>query len=178
MNENRAAPSGGKRTANTAGTGARHAPTYTDPVALWASARVTELLGEQEQDAPAYGTPEWQRLAGDDPRKAAAILTAAESWRRYGHEDMTVIKAAEMWRKYGDDVLQWFKEASAPHAPIADRKTIVEWDALAKPRPPRPVRATSGWPPVAVPGRLGWYRHMVDGKQVDLHTRDPQQVAA
>ncbi|WP_237304911.1 DUF2742 domain-containing protein [Streptomyces qaidamensis] len=36
---------------------------------------MTELLGNQRQAVPAYGTPEWQQLPGNDPRKAAAILT-------------------------------------------------------------------------------------------------------
>lgn len=33
---------------------------------------------------------------------------------------------------------------------------------------PYEVTATPGWPPVAIPGRPGWYRHWVDGRQVDL----------
>lgn len=39
---------------------------------------------------------------------------------------------------------------------------------------PRPVRATPGWPPVAIPGRPGWWRHYIDGQQVDLPTRETQ----
>jgi hypothetical protein len=146
-----------------------------DAVALWASARVTELLVDQHQPVPAYGTREWQQLDSNDPRKAAAILTAAESWRRFGHEDLSVIEAAEMWRRYGSEVVQWFKEASTPHAPIAERKTVAELEALAKPKPARPVQASEGWPPVAIPGRPGWYRCLVDGRQVDVQKR---QVAA
>jgi hypothetical protein len=40
---------------------------------------------------------------------------------------------------------------------------------------PRPyeVVATPGWPPIAIPGRPGWWRHLIDGQQVDLPTRDP-----
>jgi len=37
---------------------------------------------------------------------------------------------------------------------------------------PREVRATPGWPPVAVPGRSGWWRHHINGQQVDLPTRE------
>lgn len=33
---------------------------------------------------------------------------------------------------------------------------------------PRPLTATPGWPPVAIPGRPGWWRHLIDGQQVDL----------
>lgn len=43
------------------------------------------------------------------------------------------------------------------------------------PRLPFPyvVRATPGWPPVAVPGAPGWWRHLgPDGEQVDLPSRE------
>jgi hypothetical protein len=41
--------------------------------------------------------------------------------------------------------------------------------------PPRyEVTATPDWPPVAIPGRPGWWRHLIDGKQVDLPTREQQ----
>lgn len=29
------------------------------------------------------------------------------------------------------------------------------------------LRATPDWTPVAIPGRPGWWRHWVDGEQVD-----------
>ncbi|MGY4994092.1 hypothetical protein [Streptomyces sp. 900105245] len=152
MNESHVAPPGGDS---------------PDAVALWASARVTELL-EGERNPPQYGSTEWQRLPGSDPRKGAAVITAAELWRRFGHDDLSVIEAAEMWRKFGsDEVITWLREASAPHRPVADRKTLAELDALAKPKQARPVQASEGWPPVAIPGRPGWYRRLVNGCQVD-----------
>jgi hypothetical protein len=40
--------------------------------------------------------------------------------------------------------------------------------------PPREVVATPGWPPIAIPGRPGWWRHYIDSQQIDLPTRDPQ----
>ncbi|WP_406360333.1 hypothetical protein OID55_10980 [Streptomyces sp. NBC_00715] len=42
------------------------------------------------------------------------------------------------------------------------------------PHAPRQVAATPGWPPVAIPGRPGWWRHHIDGRQVDLPSRPPQ----
>lgn len=33
---------------------------------------------------------------------------------------------------------------------------------------PYEVTATPDWPPVAIPGRPGWWRHHIDGQQVDL----------
>lgn len=39
----------------------------------------------------------------------------------------------------------------------------------------QPVRATPEWPPIAIPGRPGWRRHCIDGRQVDLpEERDGQ----
>jgi hypothetical protein len=122
-------------------------------VALWASARVTELLGDQATTPPRYGSPEWQQLTGNDPRKAASVITAAELWRRYGDEE---------------ELLTWFREARRARPPLAEGKALAERDALARPRPARPVQATTGWPPVAIPGRPGWYRHLVNGRQVDV----------
>ncbi|MFJ2737663.1 MULTISPECIES: DUF2742 domain-containing protein [unclassified Streptomyces] len=127
--------------------------TSTDAMTLWASARVTELLDGQNGIPPTYGTAEWQRLAANDPRKAAAILTAAEMWRRFGDEEA---------------LLDWFREASRSRHRLAEGKTLAELDALAKPKPPRLVQATVGWPPVAIPGRPGWYQHLIDGQQVEL----------
>jgi hypothetical protein len=41
--------------------------------------------------------------------------------------------------------------------------------------PPRyEVTAAPDWPPVAIPGRPGWWRHLIHGEQVDLPTRDRQ----
>jgi hypothetical protein len=34
------------------------------------------------------------------------------------------------------------------------------------------IRATSGWPPVRIPGRPGWWRHCIDDRQVDLPHRE------
>jgi hypothetical protein len=37
---------------------------------------------------------------------------------------------------------------------------------------PYQVTATPDWPPVAIPGRPGWWRHYIDGQQVDLPHND------
>lgn len=130
--------------------------TGDDPVALWSSARVTQLLDGQDPKVrpPKYGSTAWQQLDGQDPMKAAAILTAAEMWRRYGDEE---------------DLLAWFREAVRPRQSLADGRTLAELNALAKPKPPHQLRAAPGWPPVAIPGRPGWWRHRgPGGEQVDL----------
>ena len=35
------------------------------------------------------------------------------------------------------------------------------------------IRATPAWTPVAIPGRPGWWRHWVDGQQVDHDSYEP-----
>lgn len=41
--------------------------------------------------------------------------------------------------------------------------------------PQNAVRGTPGWPPVRIPGRPGWWRHYINGQQVDLPHRAPPQ---
>jgi hypothetical protein len=45
---------------------------------------------------------------------------------------------------------------------------------LVPDEPPEPheVTATPDWPPVAIPGHPGWWRHCIDGQQVDLPHND------
>ncbi|MFE8011474.1 hypothetical protein ACFU3O_01900 [Streptomyces antibioticus] len=71
----------------------------TDHVALWAEARCRYLAS----DFPTYGSPEWRALHPDDPRRFAAVIDAAECWRKYGDEE---------------GLLQWFREASVPRPPL------------------------------------------------------------
>lgn len=40
------------------------------------------------------------------------------------------------------------------------------------------IAATPDWPPVAIPGRPGWWRHCLNGEQTDLPTREPTQKGA
>ncbi|OKI14171.1 hypothetical protein [Streptomyces sp. CB03911] len=44
--------------------------------------------------------------------------------------------------------------------------------------PRRPVTATPEWPPVAVPGQPGRWRHCINGQQVDLPTPDQDRQGA
>lgn len=46
---------------------------------------------------------------------------------------------------------------------------------LVRDEPPQPheLVATDDWPPVAIPGRPGWWRHCIDGQQVDLPHNNP-----
>jgi hypothetical protein len=147
-----------------------------DAVALWASAQVTALGVETW---PPYGGDAWRALLADDPRKAAAIFEAAEQWRRYRAEE------DDLDRLLVDDPEEWYRRVTAEAdaearriAPaLAKRPTAAEQRARAGHRPLRAVTATPGWPPVAIPGRPGCYRHLIDGRQVDLPTNQPQEHA-
>lgn len=35
------------------------------------------------------------------------------------------------------------------------------------------IRADADWTPIALPGRPGWWRHWINGQQVDLNTDQP-----
>lgn len=48
----------------------------------------------------------------------------------------------------------------------------VAQDKRSREQAAREVRATEGWPPVAIPGRPGWFRHLIDGRQVDQYEGD------
>lgn len=41
-------------------------------------------LGNRRGDIPIYGSPEWEDLPTDDPRRFAAVVRSAECWRRDG----------------------------------------------------------------------------------------------
>jgi hypothetical protein len=127
---------------------------------------VTGLLNGHDPKAqpPKYGSITWQRLRGDDPMKVAATITAAEMWRKYGDEEA---------------LLSWFREAQQTRTPLAGRKTLAELNEAARPKPAVPVQATAGWPPVAIPGQPGWYRHCgPGGEQRDLpHDRSGARAA-
>lgn len=107
-------------------------------VQLWADAKTYWTA----RAFPKYGSREWIALAPDDPRRLAAALEAAELWRKYGDEEA---------------LLAWFREASRPRTPLAERRTRAELDALAKPKPAHQLQATPGWPPIAIPGQPGRY---------------------
>ncbi|WP_327156363.1 DUF2742 domain-containing protein [Streptomyces tubercidicus] len=150
-----------------------------DATALWASAQVTAL---DVDDFPEYGSPAWRALRATDPRRAVAVVTAAEQWRRHS--------AREAWldRLLDEDPEQWFAIVTADAntyarsiaGDLARRPTHDELAARRAVRAQRREVVTApGWPPVAIPGRPGWWRHYGPrGEQVDLPHNQPQETAA
>ena len=144
--------------------------------ALWAENTVTNLLdGAREGIAiPDYGTPAWARLEARDPVRSAAVITAAELWRRHAAEQ------ARLDALLDADPVAYFREvtADADHTAarlgraLASTPTHAALVQRRKLRPPHPVTAAPGWTPIGIPGRPGWWRHLIDGEQVDLPYRD------
>lgn len=131
-----------------------YTPTADALTEMWATARIAWA----EKDFPAYGSTAWAALTPDDPKRLASALHAAEMWRRYGDEDA---------------LLAWFRD-STNRGPI----TLNQRQPY-RPNPPRPVQATAGWPPVAVPGKPGWVRTLdADGRQVDMPANTRTEAAA
>lgn len=144
---------------------------------------VTEIWAEQQFAAlgigtdqyPEYGSPAWVKLRAEDPRRAAAIIEAAELWRRSRAREAWLDQLAE------DDPERWFAIITAD-AEAKGRQTLRELKVSSSPThaeltrrraqygPVREVKATSGWPPVAIPGRPGWHRRLINGQQVDVPT--------
>lgn len=147
----------------------------TDPTALWAEQQVTALKVEKW---PRYGSAAWRALKPEDRRRAAAIIEAAELWRRHWAHGDRLAKLAE------DDPEAWWLEVTAEADSEAQRllrslrlSSLPTWAEVRNRRatsgPVHEITATPHWPPIAVPGRPGLWRHCAPGgKQVDLtHNR-------
>ncbi len=151
--------------------------TRQDTVALWASAQVTTL---DVADAPEYGSPAWCALRTTDPRRAAAIITAAEQWRRHASReawlDHLLDEDPERWYAYVTADANAYARHIAPA--LARRPTHAELTARRAVRAQaREVAAAPGWPPVAIPGRPGWWRHLGPrGEPLDLPHNHPQET--
>lgn len=133
-----------------------------DVAAAWAENQVTILA--PEGGAPEYGGPGWVALRAEDPRKAAAVIEAAELWRRQQARERDLDALAESdpeawWIEATEDaetearrVLRRFRVSSTPTgAEMAARRS--EYG------PVHQLKATPGWPPIAVPGQPGLFLH-------------------
>ncbi|MGQ4727041.1 hypothetical protein ACUN3E_05200 [Streptomyces sp. Ju416(a)] len=129
----------------------------------------TQIAALGVDDWPPYGSPAWLALAPQDPRTYAATLEAAEQHRR-----STAERHRMDWLMDNDPV-EWWREITADanayagrqgHA-IAARRTAEEIRVArdrATHRPPHQLRATPGWPPIAIPGQPG--RYLTHGQEI------------
>ncbi|MCB5166047.1 hypothetical protein LG634_14525 [Streptomyces bambusae] len=108
---------------------------------------------------PSYGSAAWLQLPPEDPRTYAATLEAAEQYRRQD-ADPDLPPAEFCAEVYGD------ARALAARLLAATRRVRTAQeirDARARPRPAHVLKATPGWPPIAVPGQPG--RFLVHGQE-------------
>lgn len=153
-------------------TGAAAPAVHNDHTALWAEQQIAALGVEA---FPEYGSPAWLTLRAADPRRAAAIIEAAELWRRQQAREASLDVLLEQ------DPEQWFRIVTADANAesnrvlraerLSTRPTAAEVARRRIHREPRPVVATPGWTPIAIPGRPGWWRHCIDGRQLDMPHR-------
>ncbi|MFE7130361.1 hypothetical protein ACFVIM_05845 [Streptomyces sp. NPDC057638] len=111
---------------------------------------------------PVYGSLAWLRLSPRDPRCYAATLEAAERYRRAEAD-----RVRHEWLMDHDPEVWWREAIGGADAiaarlgrALAARRTVGEIRAArhrSQVSVPRPLRATPGWPPVAVPGQPGRY---------------------
>lgn len=109
--------------------GALRAAWGYDPAAALRTARAA--TGGQRP--PDYGSPEWAALPDDHPGKHAAVLHAAECWRRYWAPDMLDLRAEaterDLQRRHREmswdlsEGRDWRRAATAPnHAELDQRR--------------------------------------------------------
>ncbi|MFK0225900.1 hypothetical protein ACIQUL_09040 [Streptomyces sp. NPDC090303] len=158
------------RLADTAGRGRplRVVPSNVTPGDITALRAETQITALGVTTWPTYGTPAWLQLNPQDPRCYAATLEAAELHRRAETERQRLDSLMD------EDPEAWWREITADanaHAAtlgrsLAARRTAEELRVArdrAGNRPPHQLRATPGWPPIAIPGQPG--RYLVYGQE-------------
>lgn len=145
-------------------------------------AQLSVLEPDGQPTAIQFGSPEWVQLDPSDKQRTAALLRAALAWHDYcantaervvrqTSSDIEAGEAArDAWRAEWDaeEAEEWKLLARYVRG-LASVPTTQETKAIRASIRPREVQATPGWPPIALPGRRGWRRHLVNGQQVDLH---------
>lgn len=86
---------------------------------------------------PCFGSASWARLAVDDPRRFAAVLVAAESWRHYCHRANVAADAAEHLDAQDRAVIRRLSEAawdvsSVHRAEAARRREVASVELLGR----------------------------------------------
>ncbi|MFF2331849.1 MULTISPECIES: hypothetical protein [unclassified Streptomyces] len=148
----------------------RAVPDRVTPGDVAALRAETQIAALGVSSWPPYGTAAWLQLSPKDPRCYAATLEAAELHRRAETErqraDWLMDNDPEAWwREITADANDY---AARQGRAIAARKTAAEIRAAAaraSNRPPHQLRATPGWPPIAIPGRPG--RYLVHQEQAE-----------
>ncbi|MFJ3978352.1 hypothetical protein [Streptomyces sp. NPDC090021] len=134
-------------------------PSQATPGQITGLRAESQIVALGVTDWPVYGSAEWLQLQPRDPRTYAAVLEAAELHRRL-QADPDLPDAEWYAAVYGDAR----QIAAAVLAATRRVRSVREIrGARAQPRPPHILKATPGWPPIAVPGQPG--RYLVHGQE-------------
>lgn len=152
------------RLADTAGRGRplRVVPNGVTPGDITALRAETQITALGVTTWPPYGSAAWLQLNPQDPRCYAATLEAAEQHRR------TEADRQRLDALMDNDPETWWREITADAnayaatlgRTLAAQRTAEEIRVAvdrARNRPPHQLRATPGWPPIAIPGQPGRY---------------------
>ncbi|MFJ4829886.1 hypothetical protein ACIP79_08220 [Streptomyces sp. NPDC088747] len=173
-------PEQGRLDAATAsGRPLRAVPPNPTPGEITALRAETQVAALGVHNWPSYGSVEWLRLDPQDARVYVATLEAAELHRRAEDERARVDWLMDnepdvWWAEITDEARRETSRRVRAIGAMESAADVRARQARAGNRPPREVTATKGWPPIAIPGRPGWYRHLVNGQQVDLPTNRAQ----
>lgn len=152
----------------------------------WHNEQITALgFNPHAYTGVELGTREWTALPTDSPERLAAVLIAARAWvRRNADMAEDVLYESELQaaigREHALDAVEPANELARQMAHDLARtpsfaERVAQWTTYPL---VREVRATPDWTPVAIPGRPGWWRHCLDGRQVDLPTANATEAAA
>ena len=123
-----------------------------------------QLIGRLPHGAqiPHYGSTTWNMLADQDPRRAAAIMVAAEAWRDHCSPERVAADLLAEMAERDDDIARRLRETSWDvHAALYPRA----WDVNTPHRTKRvageieePFHSCSGSPPFTIPPTLAELR--------------------
>ena len=123
-------------------------------------------LGRRRGPVPRYGSPEWEALPTGDPRVFAAVVAAAESWRRDGTDEAIAARLRQELDESDRLLLaRQFGAASDVHAAwmeLPERKRRVGGFGL--PRTPQ------GW--------IAYYERCAEKLQQEMQQRRDERAAA
>lgn len=137
----------------------RSVPPQATPGQITALRAEAQIAALGILDWPAYGSADWLRLNPTDPRCYAATLEAAELHRRMDADPD--LSDGEWYAAVFGDARRLASQLAAATNRLRRMREIR--DARAQPRPAHQLKATPGWPPIAVPGQPG--RYLVHGQE-------------
>lgn len=152
----------------------------------WLEQQITALgFDPRSYTGALLGSQEWAALPMGVPERLAAILIAglAEVERNADLAEAVAYESALQMEIGVAEALDAVEPANAMARQLARglarTPTYAERTQRMTQYPPvHQVQATADWTPIQIPGRPGWWRHYVNGQQVDLPTMNASEAAA